>query len=200
MITFEGNNIKSVYLGESKIEKIYLGSDIIYPNYIYVNSITLSEYLDTGITVGSNTEIQSRFYRKNDTSTYLYLSDSSSSGSTNLTAYLATGGNWRFGNKTISIVTPTETWINSKQNRTGVWFGDTSQGSYSSITSFTSTNKLRIGAVNTGIKYIKVYRYSTGELVADFRAIKQLSTGYFGLVDVVSGNIYVDSSNTGNMG
>lgn len=201
MIKFEDDNIEKIYLGDSTIKKIYLGSNMIYPDYIYVSSITLSEVLNTGITVGSNTEIQAYFFKKTGAaSSYLYYSDSSSSLSTNLTSWLASGGNWRFGNRTISITTSSGVWINSKQNRYGVWFGDTSQGSYSTVSNFTSTNKLSIGALGTGIRYIKVYRYSTRELVADFRAIKQISTGYFGLLDVISNTFYVNSNNTGWLG
>ena len=198
MINFEGSVIKSIYLGEAKIKKIYLGRNLIYPGYMNAEWITLSANLNTGITVGSDTEIECRFSR-DSTSSYLYRSDSNSSGSTNLTAYLsASGSNWRFGAKYISITTPVNTWITSKQNSAGVWFDGTIKGRYSDVTTFTSTNKLIIGPKYTKLKYIKVYNYATSELIADFIAVKEISSGHFGLLDKISGVFYGNENNTGN--
>ena len=203
MINFEGSVIKSIYLGEAKIKKIYLGRNLIYPGYTNAEWITLSANLDTGIRVGSNTEIECRFSRDN-TSSYLYRSDSSSSGSTNLTAYLATSngaasnGNWRFGAERIAFITPVNTWITSKQNRHEVLFDGTRKGSYENVTTFTSTNNLIITPTHTKLKYIKVYNYATSELIADFIAVKEISSGHFGLFDKISGVFYGNENNTGN--
>ena len=190
MMKFEGNNIKSIYLGETRIEKIYLGSDLIFSNYAPASWIKFGNRPRIYNNIDSNVEIQMRFNRLNSTN-YLYYAYYSGSTSNCITAFF-----WKFGTGgSLNYGPPANTWVITKQNKNGVWANNIKQGSYSSTTDFTSDSIYISNTIN--IDYFKIY--NNGTLTIDLRAVKQLSTGYYGLLDVISNTFYGDSSNTGNM-
>jgi len=146
----------------------------------------------TGIKTTQNTKIESKWYRTSSTAQYIYYSDSNSSGSTNTTAYLSSsGGNWRFGNKTISWSPAISTIITSIQSKDGITSNGVLVDTYSTISNFTSTDDLKIaasGAGNVRYYYLKMWEGQT--LVADLVPVERKSDNVFGFYNKVNGDFY----------
>ena len=146
----------------------------------------------TGIKTTQNTKIESKWYRTSSTAQYIYYSDSNSSGSTNTTAYLSSsGGNWRFGNKTISWSPAISTIITSVQSKDGITSNGVLVDTYSTISNFTSTDDLKIaasGAGNVRYYYLKIWEGQT--LVADLVPVERKSDNVFGFYNKVNGDFY----------
>ena len=152
MILFGGSEIKSI----PGIAKVMFGGREIWPfalpdGYTRLPYVQLSSLIDTGQKTTRDTIIEARVYPVNTTAAYLWYSDSSSSGSTNTTAYFSSSGNWRFGNRTGSIANANHAgkWNEFKQSREGVWCNGTQLLTYSSMSAFTSSANLRFGASST---------------------------------------------------
>lgn len=190
MIKFGTDNITKMYIGTDTVKYMYIGGDLVFSNYAPARWIKLGSRLRIYNNIDSNVEIQTRFNRLNSTK-YLYWAVYSGTNTYSITAHF-----WKFGTGgTINYTPPLNSWIITKQNKNGLWANNVKQGSYSSTTDFTSDF---INISNTiRIDYFKIY--NNGTLTVDLRAVKQLSTGYYGLLDVISNTFYGDSNNTGQV-
>ena len=166
--------------------------------YQPVEWITSNNKIDLGFKTKNTMEFEAKFYRGDSTAQYLYVSDSGSDLTTNTTAYLSSGGNWRFGNKAIALSPATGSAIVSIQNSTGVKFNGTSQGTYSSPGTFTSTANLgAFSSVTTStlrIYYLKVK--DNGNLIFDGIPAREVATNKLGFYDSVSGEFFTNDSAT----
>lgn len=190
MIKFEGDNIEKMYIGTDTVKFMYLGGDLVFSNYAPASWIKLGSRLRIHVNIDQNVEIQTRFNRLTSTS-YIYYAFYSGANTYCITAYF-----WIFGTGgTVNYSPPSNNWIITKQNKNGVWGNNTKQGSYSSTTDFTSNYIFLSNTIR--IDYFKIY--DNGTLIRDLRAVKQLSTGYYGLLDKVSGKFYGDPNNTGQV-
>ena len=161
-----------------------------YNEYEWINpkgQIRLS-----GIKTNQDTKIESKWYRTTNSAQYIYYSDSNSSGSTNTTAYLSSsGGNWRFGNRTVSINPAVATVVTSVQDRTGIILNNSSAGTYNTVSNFTSTDDLKIAALGAGnVRYYYLRVYDNTTLVADLVPVERKSDHEFGFYDKVSGTFF----------
>ena len=78
-------------------------SDILPIGYKRVSYIEFNgdQIVDTGIICNQNTKIRAIFTRETSTAMYLY-GVASSDNTASVTAYLSSGGSWRFGNNSAS--------------------------------------------------------------------------------------------------
>lgn len=190
MIKFEGDNIEKMYIGTDTVKYMYLGGDLVFSNYTPASWIKLGSRLIIYDNIDSNVEIQMRFNQLTS-SNYLYYAFYPGTNSCCITAYY-----WKFGTGgSINYTPPSNTWTITKQNKNGLWANNVKQGSYSSTTDFTSGSIYISYTIR--INYLKIYNNST--LTVDLRAVKQLSTGYYGLLDKVSGKFYGNPNNTGQV-
>ena len=112
-------------------------------NYIKFND---AQIVDTGIICNQDTTIKCVFTREVDTAMYLY-GVSSSGNTATVSAYLSSGGNWRFGNRYMSRsnITVDEMLIHTSiQSKSGIL---AAQGNtaYSSVSAFETVGSLLIG-------------------------------------------------------
>lgn len=159
--------------------------------YTPLEYVTLkNKLIDTGEKTTRGTQIDAKIHVTSATSvaTYLWYSDSNSSGTSNTTAYCSSAGNWRFNGETFSIANASYVGAAHvfKQNKSGVWIDGTSKGTYSSPSSFTSTANLRFGSSSANGQ-MRVYYFQhtkDGVLVSDFIPCKNASNvaGFFDLV------------------
>lgn len=190
MIKFGTDKIEKIYIGTDTVKYMYLGGDLVFSNYAPASWIKLGSRLRLYNNIDSNVEIQMRFNRLTSTN-YLYYAFYSGTSTYCITAYY-----WKFGTGgTLKYAPPQNTWTITKQNKDGVWANNTKQGSYSSTADFTSDSIYISNTIR--IDYFKIY--NNGTLTMDLRAVKQLSTGYYGLLDKVSGKFYGDPNNTGQV-
>jgi hypothetical protein len=117
-----------------------------YTEVEYIQS-TGSQYINTGYKPNTNTELTGKVLATNH-SNYMYGVHPSSNTKA-FTAY--TQGNWRFSNTSISSSNyfSLNKVYTIKHNKTGLWFNDTSVGTFSSPASFTSDYNLYLFAGNT---------------------------------------------------
>lgn len=140
-------------------------------------------------TDGSEIEAAIRVTSASSVATYLWYSDSNSSGSSNTTAYCSSAGNWRFGNRTFSI--GNATYIGDMhifiQNKSGVWIDGTKINSYSSVSTFTSSANLRFGSSTTnGQMDVSYFKHSKGgTLVSLYIPVRRRSDSVAGFWDLV---------------
>lgn len=144
-------------------------------------------------------ELQSSIYREDLTTQYIYQSDTTSSGTTNTTAYLsATVGNWRFDGQTKTVYVPELEQVITKQNKNGIWLNDTQIDTYTNVNSFTSTNNLRLfgtqSTPTTRLHWFKMLENET--LVYDIIPVRKISTNELGVYDKVSGQFFTNSNAT----
>ena len=165
--------------------------------YYRVEYITSTKSIDLGIKTTQNTVLESRFYKASTDAQYLYYSDSQSSGTSNTTAYLASvSGNWRFGNRTLSISVSANVWHTSKQNKDGVYIDGANVDSYSTVNDFRSSNNLAaFGAASNApvrVDYIKERDYNSTTYNHRWVACKRYD-GVYGLYDM-EGNTFRTNS------
>lgn len=161
-------------------------------DYVLLQYVSLkNQLIDTGEKSTNNSEIEAgiRVTSASSAATYLWYSDSSSSGSTNTTAYCSSTGNWRFGNRTFSIQNATyigdmHTFI---QNKEGVWIDGTKINSYSSVPTFTSSANLRFGASSANGKMdVSFFKHSkSGALVSHYIPVRRISDATAGFWDLI---------------
>lgn len=152
----------------------------------------------TGFKTKSTQEITAVFYRESSGSTYLYWSDTASSGTTNTTAYLTTvGGNWRWDGKTYSIGVSSGIKITSVQNKDGVWLNGTKYASYTDAGEFVSTNDLSLASyTNTTVRIYSVTVREGETVTLDLVPVQRILDGAYGFYDKVSGNFYTNDEAT----
>lgn len=136
-----------------------------------------AQQVDTGITPTKNTKIETTFTRENDGAKYFYgVRDSANAKS--VTAYLSSGGSWRFGNTYRAYTVSLNSKHTAIVDSTGIIM-DGSKGNYGqTVNSFTAISTLTVGAsrgTSGGLgssQFVgKVYAfkmYTKDELVLDF--------------------------------
>lgn len=169
-------------------------------DYQKITFVRPDESIDLGIKTTNNTQITTIFYREASIAQYLYFSDSNSSGTTNTTAYLSSGGNWRFGGKTASINTNTITPYESIQNKDGVWLNGEKKATYTGVDSFTSTNNLKTGlapssATEGNIRYYSMLVEESGVTVLNLIPVRRLSDDKVGFYNLVNGDFFEATGN-----
>lgn len=152
----------------------------------------------TGFKTKSTQEITTVFYRESRGSAYLYASDTATSGSTNTTAYLTSGGgNWRWDGNAASINVPTGIKVTSIQKKEGVWLNGTKSGSYTTAGDFVSTNDLRLSSSENTTVRIESQTIREGEVVTlDLVPVQRLSDSAYGFFDKVSGTFHTNPEAT----
>ena len=152
----------------------------------------------TGFKTKSTQEIECVFYRESSASSYLYWSDTASSGTTNTTAYLTTSvGNWRWDGKTYSIGVSSGIKITSIQNKDGVWLNGTKYGYYTDAGEFVSTNDLSLASyTNTSIRIYSLTIREGETVTLDLVPKQRITDGVYGFYDKVSGNFYTNDEAT----
>lgn len=158
--------------------------------YTLLQYVTLkNELIDTGEKTTRETQIDAKIHVTSATSvaTYLWYSDSNSSGTTNTTAYCSSSGNWRFNGKSFSIANANYVGAAHvfKQNKSGVWIDGTSKGTYSSPSTFTSSANLRFGSSSAnGQMNVYYFKHTKdGVVVSDYIPVKNASNvaGFYDL-------------------
>lgn len=160
-----------------------------YQELQYV-SVT-SGYIDTGEKTTKASVVEGYVNAVYATSTYLWVSDTSSSGSSNTTAYFSTSGYWRFGSRYITIYNNNYygSFHTYKQSSSGVWVDGSSSGSYSTMSAFTSTANLRFGASTASNieNRWKWFKHTKGDdLVSYYKACKRVSDNAAGFYDLIT--------------
>ena len=104
-----------------------------------------SESIDTGIICNQDTKIVVRYTRESSTAQYLYgvVNDGNTAS---VTAYLSSGGSWRFGSKSASrtISADTEIIRTAIVQKTGI-VSDSGTNAYSGVTNFETPHTLILG-------------------------------------------------------
>lgn len=154
-----------------------------YTQYEWVNSAQI----DLGFKTKNTMTFEAKWLWTGSAQ-YLYNSDSNSSGTTNTTSYLSSGGNWRFGNKTISINGISNTVFTSVQNSSGITLNGVSQGSYSGVNTFTSSSNLKMGASSLAIRYYYLKVWDSDTLILNLVPCSN-GTNY-GFYDLVNDDFY----------
>lgn len=152
----------------------------------------------TGFKTKSTQEIATVFYRERSGASYLYSSDTNTSGTTNTTAYLTSGaGNWRWDGKSYSVSVSAGIKITSIQNKDGVWLNGTKYGSYTDAGEFISTNDLRLSSSENTTVRIYSMTIREGETVTlDLVPVQRISDSAYGFYDKVSGEFYTNAEAT----
>ena len=170
--------------------------------YQRVSYIYATNYIDLGVKTTDDTELEALWFNRASTSLqYLYRSDGGSALTTNTTAYIATNGNWRFGDKATAI-SPLEVNVNvtSLQNKEGVWWNGTKQGSYTDIGTFESVDTLKMFSESTtpkvAVSYLKMRSYETKELLHYWVACRREYDKKVGVYDIVGNTFYTNDDAT----
>lgn len=117
-----------------------------------------SESVDTGIICNQNTKIVVRYTREGSSAQYLY-GVVNADNTASVTAYLSSGGSWRFGNKSVSrtITADAEIIRTAIVQKTGI-VSDSGTNAYSGVTNFETPHTLILGGCH----------YSGGAIGAGF--------------------------------
>ena len=172
-------------------------------DYQKITFVRPDESINLGIKTTDNTQITTEFYREANIAQYLYFSDSGSSLTTNTTAYTTSGnGNWRFGNRAVSIPTPVTTKTIYVQNKNGVRKISPTEDflGYSSVNSFTSATNLKTGASPSGetegnIRYYSILVEESGVAVLNLIPVRRLSDDKVGFYNLVNGDFFEATGN-----
>lgn len=134
--------------------------DGIPDGYAKVDYIQFSgkESIDTGIICNQNTKIVVRYTRESSSAQYLYgvVNDGNTAS---VTAYLSSGGSWRFGSKSASrtITVDAEMIRTAIMQKSGIE-SDSGTNAYSGVTNFETPHTLILGGCH----------YSSGSIGAGF--------------------------------
>ena len=117
-----------------------------------------SASIDTGIICNQNTKIVVRYTRESSSAQYLYGAVNADN-TASVTAYLSSGGSWRFGNKSASrtITVDDEIIRTAIVQKSGI-VSDSGTNAYSGVTDFETPNTLILGGCH----------YSSGSIGAGF--------------------------------
>lgn len=156
--------------------------------------------MDTHTTEKS--EIRAEFFRPaGDIAQYIYVTDSVITGSSNTTAYLSSPGstgNWRFGNRSVGIITRAGINLRTKQNRDGVWVNDELIATYGPITAFRSNNPFTIhsSARSSTLQVKSIQQIDDGVLVGDYIPVHDIVDDVYGWLNKVTGYFNTNASAT----
>lgn len=166
--------------------------------YKLVDYIKATAMIELDKPTNDTMELVARFYREGTNAQYVYQSDTTSSGTTNTTSYISSGGNWRFGRRTASISVDAGTMITSVQNASGVWLNGEQVGTYEDMMAFTSTNNLRLFGTQATpqlrLYWLKVYQ--NGAPFYDLVPCQRESDSAYGVYDLVSGQFFTNADAT----
>ena len=117
-----------------------------------------SESVDTGIICNQNTKIVVRYTRESSAAQYLY-GVVNADNTASVTAYLSSGGSWRFGSKSVSrtITTDVEIIRTAIAQKSGI-VSDSGTNAYSGVTDFETPYTLILGGCH----------YSSGSIGTGF--------------------------------
>lgn len=170
--------------------------------YKLVDYIKANSLIELDKPTNDTMEFVAKFYREGTNAQYLYQSDTSSNGTTNTTSYISSGGNWRFGRRTISVNVYTEVMITSVQNADGVWLNGEQVGTYETMLAFNSINNLRLFGTQSSpslrLYWLKVYQ--NGALFYDLLPCQRESDSAYGVYDLVSGQFFTNADATITIG
>lgn len=170
--------------------------------YKLVDYIKSNNNIELDKPTNNTMELVAKFYREGTNPQYLYQSDTSSGGSTNTTSYISAGGNWRFGNRAVSISIDAGIMITSVQNAIGVWLNGEQAGTYESITAFTSTNNLKLFGTQSSptLRLYGLKVYQNGAPFYDIVPCQRESDSAYGVYDLVSGQFFTNVNATITIG
>lgn len=164
--------------------------------YSLLVGLQINTALDIGYTPKNTTKIYTKWARTRDgVAQYVYRSDSSSSGTTNCTAYFGTSGsgNWRFGADSNLISAPASgTVVESVQDSTGVDINGDFYA-YTTAGTFTSTQTLKVGESNGAVEFYRITIYENNVMVRDLLPVQKTSDSTYGLFDIVN-NVYYQTT------
>ena len=170
--------------------------------YKLADYIKASALIELDKPTNDTMEFVAKFYREGSNAQYVYQSDTNSSGTTNTTSYISSGGNWRFGRRAASINVDTEVMITSVQNASGVWLNDEQVATYEGVTAFTSVNNLRLFGTQATpqlrLYWLKVYQ--NGALFYDLIPCQRESDSAYGVYDLVSDKFFTNADATITIG
>lgn len=166
--------------------------------YKLVDYIKSNAMIELDKPTNDTMEFVAKFYREDTNAQYLYQSDTSSNGTTNTTSYISSGGNWRFGRRTISVNVDTEVMITSVQNADGVWLNGEQVGTYENVIAFTSVNNLRLFGTQSSptLRLYGMKVYQNGALFYDIVPCQRESDSAYGVYDLVSGQFFTNANAT----
>lgn len=118
-----------------------------------------AQIVDTGLIGNQDTKIKSVFTRESDAGMYLY--GCASNGNTaSLTAYLSSGGGWRFGSKSASrTLTVSEDLIHTAIHSKAGVVAVNPNNTYSGVTDFETVGSILIGSARNGDGTVGVASY-----------------------------------------
>ena len=144
-------------------------------------------------------EIEAQFFRIENNPQTLYQSDASADRTTNTSAYVTNGGNWRMGDTTVVLQIPISNDLyTSVQNKEGVWLNGEKVGTYTSgVGTFTSSADFRT-SYGSCLKYVRitVRSYSTHAVQHDYLPCKRKSDNAYGFYDLIVGEFVTNDSST----
>ena len=118
-----------------------------------------AQIVDTGIICNIDTKIRCVFTREVDTGMYLY-GCASTNNTASLTAYLSSGGSWRFGDKSAGrTLTVNEELIHTAIHSKAGVVAITPNNTYSGVTDFETVGSLLIGSARNANGSIGVASY-----------------------------------------
>lgn len=169
--------------------------DTLPSGYTSIQAVSLNSLFDTGVKTKDTSVIEARVNVGSTTATYLWRSDSNTSGRTNTTAYSSSGGNWRFGNQTFTISNSTfaRAFHDFKQDRSGVWRDGTKVNSYGTVPAFTSSANLQFGSSTASVSNAFSYFKHTidGVVISWYIACRRDSDNAEGFYDIVK-DIFIE--------
>lgn len=163
--------------------------------YKALEYVTMTSLIDTNQKTTNKSRIEGKIYCTQEAASYLWYSDSSSSGTSNTTAYYSTSGNWRFGNRTFSIAAYTKLRnkvVEITQDASGVTIDGVTEGTYASISTFTSSANLRFGSSSSSVSIRHYYfrHYINDVAVSWMIPAKRISDGVAGFYDFIAGAFF----------
>lgn len=151
----------------------------------------------TGFKTKDTQNIKAKWMKVLNYSQYLYFSDTTSSGTTNTTAYLVAGatGMWRFDGAAKGIAFSNNVLYETVQNKNGVRANDEQVAEYKNVSSFTSSNDLTIFS-NASFGSICLYSLQNEEngiKTLDIIPVQDVIDNTYGVYDLVNGIFYTNA-------
>lgn len=197
------SSIKSITIPEGSVKSITVDGLKVWNKpsqeneYTPINYIqfTGSQRIDTGIICNQNTKIEFKFTRESSDAKYM-MGVRDSANTKSITAYLTSGGAWRFGN-TYALFSPQlNTVYSAVLSKDGLYINNTRYKYGTTVKSFETIETLTIGSARsrsgslTSPQFIgKMYYfrvYNDDELILDYVPVVN-SAGVVGFLDNVSG-------------
>lgn len=165
---------------------------ILPDEYQLLEYLGANDTISLGFPTTNNSKIECSWKKGANNTEFVYQSDSGSTLTTNTTAYSATAGNWRFGNRTASINTSTLTDYLTVQDNTGVSVNGVLTA-YSTVNTFTSATNLKLFQSSSQkdtilIRYFK--HFTSGVLNLHLLPCKRIANDTYGFYDLVNGNFF----------